>query len=479
MPFHSLGFLVFFFIVTPLYFALPQRHRWLGLLAGSYFFYLSSGGLAFLLLLLLTGANYAAGIQIGDHDFPRKRIVLVVCLILNFGCLTFFKYFEFFIRSAQNVFSSSLGLGNGAFHFVLPLGISFYLFKNVSYVLDVYRGTLPSERHAGRYALYVAFFPQLLAGPIERSTRFLPQAHQPHPFEPGRIAAGLRLMLWGFFQKLVIADNLAALVDSVYSHPADYQGPTLVLATILFAFQIYYDFSGYSDIAIGAARLLGYETTANFNRPYSSTSIADFWRRWHISLSTWFRDYLYIPLGGNRVPVGRRCLNLLFVFILCGLWHGANWTFVVWGGLHGFYLVFSTLTRGVRNGVARKTGLNRAPALHNVLNRVATFSLVCFAWMFFRAASVSDISYILSHLSTGWENIFSTEGLREVLNFGPSRFEWIVGISSLAVAEFFDSLPDRVSRRSVGVRWTAYYVLILAILLLGNFDSKQFIYFQF
>jgi D-alanyl-lipoteichoic acid acyltransferase DltB (MBOAT superfamily) len=252
-----------------------------------------------------------------------------------------------------------------------------------------------------------------------------------------------------------------------------------VLASVLFAFQIYYDFSGYSDIAIGAAQILGYETMANFNRPYASKSISEFWRRWHISLSTWFRDYLYIPLGGNRVSVPRWSLNLFIVFLLCGLWHGANWTFVVWGGLHGFYLVFSNVTRDARDKVTRKMGLNHTPRLHHFLKGTTTFSLVCFAWIFFRANCFSDISYILTHLFTGWGNIFSAEGIKAALSFGPSPFEWVVGIMSLGLAEGFHLLPDRIAGKPTLVRWAVYYGLILGIVLFGQFDSKQFIYFQF
>jgi alginate O-acetyltransferase complex protein AlgI len=481
MEFNSTSFLFFFVLVGVLYFGSPFRLRWVVLLCASYYFYMCWKPEYLFILIGSTLANYYAGIRMGRIESKLKRKkVLAGVLLFNLGVLFLFKYFSFFNQSLRTLFDhTNLFYGVPALRFLQPIGISFYTFKNMSYAIDVYRGNKTPEQNPGIYALYVAFFPQLLAGPIERATRLLPQFHEKHPFDAQRVTNGLRLMLWGFFEKMVIGDTLATLVDPVFNHPTQFAGPSLVLASVLFAFQIYYDFSGYSDIAIGAARILGYETMANFNRPYASKSISEFWRRWHISLSTWFRDYLYIPLGGNRVSVPRWSLNLFIVFLLCGLWHGASWTFVVWGGLHGFYLVFSNVTRGARDKVTRRMGLNRTPRLHHVLKGTVTFSLVCFAWIFFRANSFSDISYILRHLFTGWGNILSAEGIKAALAFGPSPFEWIVGITALGLAEGFHLLPDRIAGKPALVRWAAYYGLILGILLLGQFDSKQFIYFQF
>jgi alginate O-acetyltransferase complex protein AlgI len=481
MEFHSVSFLFFFAGLAALYFGCPLRLRWVVLLCSSYYFYMCWKPEYLFILLLSTFVNYYAAVRMGKMELKLKRKkVLVAVLLFNLGILFLFKYFNFFNQSLRTLFNHyNLFYGIPALHLLQPIGVSFYTFKNMSYAIDVYRGDKAPEEKLGIYALYAAFFPQLLAGPIERATRLLPQLHERHPFDDQRVTKGLRLMLWGFFQKIVIADTLATLVDSVYDHPTLYQGPSLVLATLFFAFQIYYDFSGYSDIAIGAAQVMGYETMANFNRPYASKSISEFWRRWHISLSTWFRDYLYIPLGGNRVSVPRGYLNLFIVFLLCGLWHGANWTFVVWGGLHGFYLVFSSMTRNARNKVTQRVGLNHTPGLLKVFRGLTTFSLVCFAWIFFRANRFSDISYILLHLFTGWENLFSPEGLKAALTFGPSPFEWIVGITSVGLAELFQGVPERFLRKSTLARWTAYYALILGILLFGQFDSRQFIYFQF
>jgi D-alanyl-lipoteichoic acid acyltransferase DltB (MBOAT superfamily) len=371
------------------------------------------------------------------------------------------------------------------FGLILPLGISFYIFKSLSYTIDVYRGDKSPEKHLGYFALYVAFFPQLLAGPIERATRFLPQLYEKFDFDYPRVTRGLKLMLWGLFQKMVIADNLATLVDSVYNDPTHHQGISLILATLFFAFQIYCDFSGYSDIAIGAAQVMGIKTMDNFNRPYFSISIPEFWRRWHISLSTWFRDYFYIPMGGNRVAIPRWYVNLFIVMLICGFWHGANWTFVVWGGLHGIYLVFSAFTQNIREKVHKIIGFDRIPRLHHYLKVLVTFCLVCFAWIFFRANSISDALYIIAHLFTGWEGIFNFDVFKNIPLWKPLKFELMIGVASIGVLTVVHLLQSRgsviekLSQKPIWVRWSVYYSIILSILLFGNFGSKQFIYFQF
>lgn len=260
---------------------------------------------------------------------------------------------------------------------LLPVGISFYTFQSLSYSIDVYRGEKEPERNFGKFALYVAFFPQLVAGPIERSTNLLPQFDRRISFDYDRFVSGLRLMLWGFFKKIVIADRLAIYVNEVYNSPAEFQGLTLILATYFFAFQIYCDFSGYSDIAIGAARIMGYDLMINFRQPYFSQSIAEFWKRWHISLSTWFKDYLYIPLGGNRVAKNRWYFNLMAVFLISGLWHGANWTFVLWGFLHGFYLVFSIWTQNIRDTISHAFRVDRFPALQRFFKSSSPSTWYC------------------------------------------------------------------------------------------------------
>jgi D-alanyl-lipoteichoic acid acyltransferase DltB (MBOAT superfamily) len=291
-------------------------------------------------------------------------------------------------------------------------------------------------------------------------------------------------MVWGLFQKMVIADNLATLVDSVYNDPVHHHGISLVLATLFFAFQIYCDFSGYSDIAIGAAQVMGYKTMENFNHPYFSKSIPDFWRRWHISLSAWFRDYLYIPMGGNRVPIPRWYLNLFIVMLICGFWHGANWTFLVWGGLHGMYLVLSVMTQGIRNHMTRRIGLDKMPTLRHCFRVLITFLLVSFAWIFFRANSLSDALYVVYHLPTGWESLLR-HGLKETPFLGALKLEFMIAVFSIVLLLLVHSMErqsrivEKVSERPIWFRWPIYYGVVLSILLFGNFGSKQFIYFQF
>ena len=469
------------------YFAIPHRLRWILLLGASYYFYISWKPAYVILIIITTLITYYAGIRMGKIGTkPKRKTILFFSLFFNLGFLFVFKYYNFFSDSLRVIFQQyNLFYGSPALDVLLPIGISFYTFKNLSYVIDVYRGDKSPEKHLGYLALYVVFFPQLLAGPIERATRFLPQLYGRFDFDYSRVTNGLKLMLWGLFQKMVIADNLALLVDSVYNNPTHHSGVGLVLGTFFFAFQIYCDFAGYSDMAIGAAQVMGFTTMDNFNRPYFSKSIPEFWRRWHISLSTWFRDYLYIPIGGNRVTVPRWYFNLFIVLLICGLWHGANWTFVVWGGLHGIYLVFSAFTQKMREKIRKAIGLDRVPRLHHDLKIVVTFFLVCFAWIFFRANNISDAIYIISHLFTGWEDIFHADDLMKNLLWGSLKFEWIIALASVGVLILVErgtghgSIAEMISAKPIWIRWPAYYFIFLSILLFGVFGKKQFIYFQF
>ena len=487
MLFHSARFLIYFAIVAAAYFSISYRFRWLLLLCASYYFYKCWKPAYAILLLLSTLVVYYSSIQMGRTEIKsRRKKFLILSLFFNLGLLLLFKYYNFFNDSFRTLFDEyNLFYGIPALKFLLPVGISFYTFKSLSYSIDVYRGNQAPEKHLGIFALYVAFFPQLLAGPIERATHLLPQLHKTFSFDYQWVTEGAKLIFWGLFQKVVIADTLSTLVDAVYDQPTQYHGISLMIATIFFAFQIYCDFSGYSDIAIGAAQVLGYRTVENFNRPYFSKSIAEFWRRWHISLSSWFRDYLYIPLGGNRVSIPRWYLNLLAVFLLCGLWHGADWTFVIWGGLHGCYLIVSNVTQSLRKKLILKVGLDRTPRLSKSLKVLTTFIFVCFAWIFFRSNSVSDALYIVSHLVTGWETVFDMGTLSGELSFGPSGFQWIVGMASVGLLVFVEMLQgkgrvvDQLSKKPVWFRWSVYYGMILMFLFCGSFQSKEFIYFQF
>ncbi|HZW03607.1 MAG TPA: MBOAT family protein [Anaerolineaceae bacterium] len=481
MLFNSAEFLIFFPIVVALFFALPQRYRWVLLLAASYYFYIAWKAEYVVLIMLSTLVDYFAGRQMAQiADRSRRKKYLILSLGIHLSILFAFKYFNFFSDSLRALFTSlELTYPVPVFRALLPVGISFYTFKSLSYIIDIYRGIKQPETHLGIFALYVSFFPQLISGPIDRSERMIPQLKRAQFWDWARIGEGLRRMGWGYFKKLVIADRLAVLVNTVYDSPGDFTGVPLILATYFFAFQIYCDFSGYSDIAIGAARVMGYDLTENFQRPYFSRSIGEFWRRWHITLSTWFRDYLYIPLGGNRVSDGRKAANLMIVFLVSGLWHGAAWTFVIWGGLHGLYLVTSQATARWRAGLAERLHLARFSRLTGALSLLITFHLVTFAWIFFRANSLGDALYIAGHLFTGLE-------LQAGYGFGLGLYDLAIVLLAILVMEGSHLFEHRTGAvwtylRSWPrwLRWATDYALIFAVLLFGRMGVTEFIYFQF
>ena len=483
MLFNSSEFFVFFPIVAALYFALPHRWRWSLLLATSYFFYMCWEPGYVLLLIASTLISFMAGGLIGSTFNERwRRIYLIAAIVGNLGLLFYFKYYNFFAEALQPLIPFQLP----ASRFLLPLGISFYTLQALSYVFEVYLGRELPERHIGRFALYVAFFPQLVAGPIERPGNLLPQLRRHQEFHYDRVTDGLKLIGWGLFKKMVIADRLAILVDHVYADPTQYEGLPLVVATVCFAFQIFCDFSGYSDIAIGAARVLGIKLMANFWRPYAARSVADFWRRWHISLSTWFRDYLYIPLGGSRVRTPRWCLIIFVVFLVSGLWHGANWTFLVWGGLHALYMLGGRFLQPARARVVGAIGLDRRPLLHAAVQWAITFSMVCFAWIFFRANTLSDAIYIVTHLFQGWGLLLSPQQIPQALfSIGLTSHELLFIIATIGLLEVVHYGMGRGSvllwivDRPIYVRWAFYCALVWSILLFGVFQHKEFYYFTF
>lgn len=479
MLFNSLEYPFFFLVVAFLHFLLPHSFRWLFLLGSSYLFYMCWRVNYATLMLLSTLVDYACALGIERISSKKTRkFLLGLSLAFNLGLLFTFKYYHFFLHEIQtfcNAYGIAIFLPN--LELLLPVGISFYTFQTMSYTVDVYLRRIPAETHFGYFALYVSFFPQLVAGPIERASHLLPQFREPKIFTPTDTIEGLRRILWGLFKKVVIADHLAGYVNLVYKDPTLYHGPQFWLATYFFAFQIYCDFSGYSDIAIGSARILGYDLMENFKHPYFSRSIPEFWARWHISLSTWFRDYLYIPLGGNRVAVARWYLNLMIVFVISGLWHGANWTFLIWGFLHGIYQL-ATLQVKKRHLIAIEKNPNSLwsipPWWIHVLLVFLNFHLVCVAWIFFRAKNVSDAFYILSHL-------FSTGSSHLALSFGNTNLT--LGVLSilflLSVEAIKEFLQWDITRCPTWLRWIFYYLLIFGILYLGAFDVHEFIYFQF
>ena len=373
MIFNSIEFLIFYPVVLLLYFLMPKKFRWTMLLAASAFFYLYWSIKLILLIVSTLVISYTAARLIEKyHDnLLIKRLCLIITLVACFGVLFFFKYFNFLsdtVVSVANLFGA--GWDDFSLNLILPVGISFYTFQTLSFVIDVYRGKVPAERHFGYYALYVTFFPQLVAGPIERPENLIPQLHAEH---------GIRKMIVGFFKKLVVADLIATYVNAVYNSPDEARGLSVLIATLLFAVQIYCDFSGYTDIAIGCAQIMGIKLMQNFDRPYISTSIKEFWRRWHISLSSWFQDYLYFPLGGSRCSRPRHLFNLMVVFLVSGLWHGAAWTFVIWGALHGFYQIVGILLKKPKSALYAKLKIDENAGWVQVMRRIVTFILVALA----------------------------------------------------------------------------------------------------
>jgi D-alanyl-lipoteichoic acid acyltransferase DltB (MBOAT superfamily) len=439
------------------------------------------------ILFVLIIIDYLSGILIERSQDNHKKWFLVLCIISTCSALFTFKYFNFFNNSAAAI--ASLLHWNypiPLLNIILPIGLSFHTFQSLSYVIEVYRGNQKAEKHFGIYALFVMFYPQLVAGPIERPQNLLHQFYEHHNFDYARVTNGLKLMAWGLFKKIVIADRLAIAVDQVYGHPTEYSGLALIIATIFFAFQIYCDFSGYSDIAIGAAQVLGFKLMDNFKRPYFSKSISEFWKRWHISLSSWFRDYLYIPLGGNRVPKWRWQFNLIITFLVSGLWHGANWTFVIWGALHGFYLISAIWTKDIRGRIEDLVGLSKHEKIDRTCKTIATFALVCFAWIFFRASNVSQAWYIVTHLLSGAENWINFDyHYTTILSLGLDPENLQIALLSLgllgliSIMQRNNEIRRMLSHQPVYIRWSIYYAVVVFTILYGVFSKDQFIYFQF
>jgi D-alanyl-lipoteichoic acid acyltransferase DltB (MBOAT superfamily) len=426
--------------------------------------------------------DYVAGILIEKYSGRKRRLFLIFSLIANIGVLALFKYYNFINDNLSYLLHGFL-LDNPIPHLsiILPIGLSFHTFQAMSYTIEVYRGNQKAEKHFGIYSLYVMFYPQLVAGPIERPQNLLPQFREKFNFDYERVTDGLRLMGWGLFKKIVIADRLAIVVDQVYRDPYTYDSLSLLIATVFFSFQIYCDFSGYSDTAIGAAQVMGFKLMKNFNQPYLAKSVSEFWKRWHISLSSWFRDYFYIALGGNRVKIPRWYLNIFVVFLVSGLWHGANWTFILWGAIHGFFVIFSMAKEKLKK---RFFGIDHHLP---VISTLTTFMLVSFAWIFFRADDLNSAMYIASHIFAGIpslaEKFLNHQPILE--NLGVSHRELVISCALILFLEIVTFCQSRFDIRilfkssPIYVRWSVYYATILAIMTLGVFQNRQFIYFQF
>ena len=483
MLFNSFHFLFFFLLFWPAYFLLEGRPRKIVTLLASYYFYMCWSTKYISLIWAITIVDFISAILI-ERARSRilRRVYLFTSLGSNLALLMVFKYFNFFSLSLSRALHYT-GLGANdpplLLSVILPIGLSFHTFQAMSYTIEVYKKRSSAERSFLNYALYVAFFPQMVAGPIERPNHLLPQFRIDHRFSWSNVALGARQTLWGLFKKMVIADGFSSFVNMVYARPEQFTGSVLLVATCMFALQIYCDFSGYSDMAIGLARIMGFELTTNFRRPYFARSIAEFWHRWHISLSTWFRDYVYIPLGGNRVAVPRFYVNILLTFTLSGLWHGASWTFILWGLFHGLCLVFSHLTAPLRATLRSTLGLNAFPRALAVMQVAITCSLVVFGWIFFRASSLHGALYVVRHLLPLGHfdtHLLLAGGIQQAdlpiqLLFVLAMFvvEWLV--------EHPEHRPAFWYRRPV--RYTLYYACTFAIIFYGTFGHVDFIYFQF
>ena len=476
MLFNSFAFMIFLPTVFVLYWLSPHQYRWALMLVASYYFYMCWDVKYVVLILFTTSVSYGGALLIEKQESKiKKKIILTGTIICCLGVLFFFKYFNFVSESIVSILKLfAIQMNPITLNLLLPVGISFYTFQTMSYVIDVYNGVAHAEKHFGYYAAFISFFPQLVAGPIERTSNLLPQIKEKHEFNYDQATYGMKLMAWGFLKKMCIADVIAVHVDSIYDSLNTNTGFPLLLAIFGFTIQIYCDFSGYSDIAIGTAKLFGINLMTNFRSPYFSDSIKTFWSRWHISLSTWFRDYVYIPLGGNRCSKLRQSINVFITFLISGLWHGANWTFVIWGGIHGLAQIAEN---------ALKTPLDKLK--HNKIGHlfsvIITFIFCSYAWTFFRAESFYDAIYVIVHAFDGislGKHYFSNI-------IGMSHLEQIKILLLLAILAMFDFASLKIDviewmhSKNIMFRWLVYIVLIMFLFLFAKVGNDAFIYFQF
>ena len=428
--------------------------------------------------------DYYAGLKIEQSAGKNRRLYLILSLIANIGVLAVFKYYSFITQNVSWLLQYSEKENPfPVLSILLPIGLSFHTFQAMSYTIEVYRGKQKAEHHFGIYALYVMFYPQLVAGPIERPQNILHQFYEKHTFDFQRICQGLKLMLWGFFMKMVIADNLALIANPVFDNAHHYKGLAIIIAIFAFTIQIFCDFAGYSSIALGAAKVMGFTLMNNFRRPYLAESVSEFWTRWHISLSTWFKDYVYITLGGNKVGAYKWGLNIFIVFMLSGLWHGANWTYVIWGIIHAMFLITGKFSSPLRAKIAKTIGLTNLPILNRFLNIGVTFSLVSFAWIFFRAPDLDNALYMLKNMFTNW-HLNDLKDTLNLLGFGrlpKTRIVLFLGILLFEqlYQEYFGSLKALLTNQPMTVRWSIYFIILFSIFLFGAYQEVRFIYFQF
>jgi len=482
MLFNSIDFAIFLPIVFVLYWFVVNKnlkHQNILIAIASYVFYGWWDWRFLALILFSTLVDYVIGVSLAnEHNLYKRKVLLWISILVNLGFLGFFKYYNFFLdnfKSAFTFFGSEIN--SNSLNIILPVGISFYTFQTLSYTIDVYKNRLEPTKDFISFAAFVSFFPQLVAGPIERATNLLPQILNKRKFNYDEAVNGLRQILWGLFKKIVIADNCATYANLIFNNSADYSGSTLLLGAIFFTFQIYGDFSGYSDIAIGTSRLFGFNLMQNFAFPYFSRDIAEFWRRWHISLSTWFRDYLYIPLGGSRGGIWMKVRNTFIIFVVSGFWHGANWTFVVWGALNAFYFLPLLLTKRNRQNMEVVAGDSYFPSIREIGQMSLTFGLTVLAWVFFRADNIGHaINYLNEIFSSSLFTVPFFRGLTGalitiILILIFVFIEWIGREGQYAIAQLG-------LKWKKPIRWAFYYAIILTIFYFIG-EEQQFIYFQF
>ncbi len=477
MLFNSLSYAIFLPIIFILHWLLPHKYRWILLLIASYYFYMSWNAKYVFLIFFTTLISYVSSLLIEKYQ-DKKKLILFISIFICIGILIFFKYLNFFfeiINELLNIFN--IHTNKIVLNILLPVGISFYTFQTLSYVIDVYRGNIKAEKHFGYYALFVSFFPQLVAGPIERPENLLPQLKKERTFDYDKAIYGLKLMAYGFFKKIVVADNLASYIDKVYNNLNSYQGFSLVLVSIFFTIQIYCDFSGYSDIAKGSASLLNIELMDNFKSPYFSTTVKEFWSKWHISLSSWFKDYIYIPLGGNRCSKIRHYFNLLVTFLISGLWHGANITYVIWGGINGLLQIFEDLFHIKKE--------NNIYSLKWFIKVIITFIIMTLTWIFFRAQNINEALYVFNNMFIGITN-FKNYIVSGLYSFDVTPLYLIIHLLIyLLPLTIIDCLNVKydiiklINNKNIFIRYSIYFILIIVILLLHYVGEVNFIYFQF
>ncbi|MBQ7580721.1 MAG: MBOAT family protein [Clostridia bacterium] len=490
MLFNSLSYAIFLPIVFFLFWLSPKKIKWMVLLAASYYYYMSWGIKYCVWIILTTVVSYLCARMIEKRDDEKsKKLFMVLPIVFIIGTLVFFKYFNFLSETVTSVLRAfSLPASDFTLKLIMPLGISFYSFQSVGYIVDVYNGKTPAQKHFGKFALFISFFPHVLSGPIARANDLMPQLEFEKKFDFEQASYGVRQLVWGFYKKVVVSGLCAYVVNGVYDSLEGQKGFVLICATVFYAFQIYCDFSGYSDIAIGSAKILGIDLMTNFKTPYMSQSIKEFWGRWHISLSTWFRDYIYIPLGGNRKGNVKYIFNIIITFLVSGLWHGAAWTFIVWGLLHGVLQVIETYVYkiGFLKRFAPKKGEKKILCPSGLIKLFLTFALVCFTWIFFRANTFSDAIYIVTKMFSGIASPLSyfKLGIANLFHLNNvTKLRLFISLPVLVVTDMIFvkvDLYERIGKMRAVPRWLVYIAVLLLLLILAPSDSNSnFIYFQF